>query len=125
MDSQSEAYVMKAQLTEWGVPEKNIVIETESLNTYRNAVNSKPLLEKQGVKRVLLVTSAIHMPRALATFQTLGINAIPSPTDYLEVDRKKYEIKDFLPDIDGLGKTSLAVKEYLGLLAYRWRGWIK
>jgi len=125
MDSQSEAYAMKAQLTEWGVPKKNVIIETESLNTYRNAVNSKPLLDKRRVKRVLLVTSAIHMPRALATFRTLGINAIPSPTDYLEVDRKKYEIKDFLPDIDGLGKTSLAVKEYLGLLAYRWRGWIK
>jgi uncharacterized SAM-binding protein YcdF (DUF218 family) len=124
-DTQPEAYDMKALLAEWGVPKKNVIIETESLNTYRNAVNTKPLLEKQGVKRVLLVTSAIHMPRALATFRTLGINAIPSPTDYLETDRKKHEIKDFLPDIDALGKTSLAVKEYLGMIAYRWRGWIK
>jgi uncharacterized SAM-binding protein YcdF (DUF218 family) len=116
---------MKALLAEWGVSKKNIIIETESLNTYRNAVNSKPLLNKQGVKRVLLVTSAIHMPRALATFRTLGINAIPSPTDYMETNQKKYEIKDFLPNIDALGDTSLAVKEYLGMMAYRWRGWIK
>jgi len=123
--TQPEAYAMKALLAEWGVPKKNIIVETKSLNTYRNAVNSKPLLDKRRVKRVLLVTSAIHMPRALATFRTLGINAIPSPTDYLETDRKKYEIKDFLPDVDALGKASLAVKEYLGLLAYRWRGWIR
>ena len=124
-DTQPEAYAMKALLAEWGVPKKKVVIETESLNTYRNAVNSKPLLAKRKVKHVLLVTSAIHMPRALATFQTLGINAIPSPTDYLETDRKKYEIKDFLPDIDALGKTLLAVKEYLGTIVYCWRGWIK
>jgi len=83
------------------------------------------LLDKRKVKRILLVTSAIHMPRALATFRTLGITAIPSPTDYLEVDRKNFEIKDFLPNIDALGDTSLAVREYLGIMAYRWRGWIK
>lgn len=124
-DTQPEAYAMKALLAEWGVPKKNVIIETESLNTYQNAVNAMRLLDKRRVKRVLLVTSAIHMPRALATFRTLGISAIPSPTDYLEADRKKKEIKDFLPDIDALGKTSLAVKEYLGLMAYRWRGWIK
>ena len=124
MDTQPEAYAMKALLVEWGVPEKNVVIETESLNTYQNAVNTKPLLDKQGIKRILLVTSAIHMPRALATFQALGINAIPSPTDYLEVDLKNYEIKDFLPDIDALGKTSMVIKEYLGLMVYRWRGWV-
>jgi uncharacterized SAM-binding protein YcdF (DUF218 family) len=124
-DTQPEAYSMKALLAEWGVPKKKVIIETESLNTYRNAVNSKPLLDKRKIKRVLLVTSAIHMPRALATFRTLGINAIPSPTDYMETDRKKYEIKNFLPDIDALGKTSLAVKEYLGAIVYRWRGWIK
>jgi len=124
MDTQPEAYAMKALLVEWGVPEKNVVIETESLNTYQNAVNTKPLLDKRGVKRVLLVTSAIHMPRALATFQTLGINVIPSPTDYLEVDRKNYEIVDFLPDIDAIGKTSMVIKEVLGMMVYRWRGWV-
>ena len=124
-DTKPEAYAMKALLAEWGVPKKNIIIEIKSLNTYRNAVNSKPLLDKRKVKSILLVTSAIHMSRALATFRALGINAIPSPTDYMETDRKKYEIKDFLPNLDALGDTSLAIKEYLGMMAYRWRGWIK
>lgn len=123
-DSSPEAFAMKALLKEWGVPGKNIVIETESLNTFQNSVNTKPLIDKRGVKRVLLVTSAIHMPRALATFQTFGINVIPSPTDYIEEDRKNYEIIDFLPDLDSLGKTSLVIKEYLGMMVYRWRGWI-
>ena len=124
-NSTPEAYVMKVLLKEWGVSEENIVIETESLNTFQNAVNTKPLLDKRGLESVLLVTSAIHMPRALATFQTLGINVIPSPTDYIQEDRKDHDITDFLPDLDSLGKTSLVIKEYLGLLAYRWQGWIK
>lgn len=124
-NSPPEAYVMKALLKEWGVPGKRIVMETKSLNTYQNAVNTKPLLDKLRLKKVLLVTSAIHMPRALATFQTLGIHAIPSPTDYLEAYRKNYEITDFMPDIHAIGKTSMVIKEVLGMMVYRWRGGIE
>jgi uncharacterized SAM-binding protein YcdF (DUF218 family) len=123
--SPPEAYAMKELLQVWGVPSSAIQIETRSLNTYQNAVNTKTLLERLEIRRALLVTSAVHMPRALATFRSSGINAIPSPTDYQVVDRETYAIADFLPNLASLGGTSLAVKEYLGMQVYKWRGWIR
>ena len=120
-----EAFTMDKLLREWGVPESVIVREGNSLNTHQNAVNTKRLLNQKKLKTILLVTSASHMPRALATFRSAGITAIPSPTDYKIVDQEKSFVLSFLPDIGSLGGTTLALKEYLGLLVYRWRGWIK
>ena len=120
-----EAFTMDKLLREWGIPENAIVTEQKSLNTYQNAINTKGLLNQKKLKTVLLVTSASHMPRALATFRSVGINAIPSPTDYKIVDQRKSILLSLLPDIGALGGTTLALKEYLGLLVYRWRGWIR
>ena len=98
---------------------------TSKFYTHQNALNTKRLLEQRKIKQILLVTSAIHMPRALATFRTMGINAIPSPTDYRVVEREKFTIFDLLPDAEALTGTTQAIKEYFGLIVYRWRGWIK
>ena len=87
---------MRDLLVEWGVPSTAILIETKSLNTYQNAINVKPILESHNINNVLLVTSAIHMPRALATFQSVGINAIPSPTDYKTLDRNDFSFQCLL-----------------------------
>lgn len=114
-----EASSISRLLQEWGVPASAIVIETGSLNTYQNAVNTKRLLDRRGLGNVLLVTSAMHMPRALATFRTAGIDAIPSPTDYEVIDREEFTIMDFLPDAEALADTTRAIKEYLGLVVYR------
>jgi len=119
-----EADTMNVLLKEWGVPAKAIIRESVSLNTYQNAVNTKRLLDKQGLKKVLLVTSAFHMPRALATFKKAGVSAIPSPTDYWVVHRESHTLMDYLPDAGALGGTTLAMKEYLGFLVYYMRGYI-
>jgi len=118
-----EAPAIMTLLQEWGVPDSAIVIESASLNTYQNAIHTKALLDSRGLKAVLLVTSAMHMPRALATFSSAGINAIPSPTDYQVVERDGITIFSFLPDAAALAGTSQAIKEYLGMMVYRWRGW--
>jgi uncharacterized SAM-binding protein YcdF (DUF218 family) len=120
-----EADSISRLLQEWGVPANAIVIEQESVNTYQNALNTKRLLERRGLKSILLVTSAMHMPRALATFRSAGINAIPSPTDYVAVQREELTIIDFLPDAGALANTTQAIKEYMGLVVYRCQGWIK
>ena len=125
VNSMPEAHTMSLLLQEWGVPASAILTETESLNTYRNAINTKVLLDERGLMRVLLVTSATHMPRALATFHSVGINAIPSPTDYGVVDKDDFSLLDFLPEVDAFRGTLRALNEYLGILAYRLRGWIK
>ncbi len=59
-----------------GVPKTAILQDPTSLNTRENAVNVKKIMEAEGIKRILLVTSAMHMPRALALFKHQGINAI-------------------------------------------------
>lgn len=120
-----EAFTMDKLLREWGVPSRAIIVESESLNTYQNAVNTKKLLDQRKLKKILLVTSAAHTPRALATFRSAGITSIPSPTDYKIVDQEKSIVLSFLPDIGALGGTTQALKEHLGFLVYRWRGWIR
>jgi uncharacterized SAM-binding protein YcdF (DUF218 family) len=119
-----ESSAMEVLLREWGVPPDAIVTEAQSVNTRENALYTRPLLVDRRVSKVLLVTSALHMPRALATFRSAGIDAEPAPTDFEVVCREGTTVLDFLPDAEALAGTTKAIKEYIGLAYYRWRGWI-
>ena len=124
---------MAAILETLGVPWSAILQDPTSLNTYENAVNVRKILDERGIdRRVLLVTSAMHIPRSLLIFQRQGIEAIPAPTDFLvtaediqESSRSTQAILlNFLPDADRLQKTTRALKEYVGMLIYWLKGWI-
>jgi uncharacterized SAM-binding protein YcdF (DUF218 family) len=113
-----------------GVPDSAIIEEPNSLNTYENAVNVQKILDQKGIKEILLVTSAFHMPRARLIFEKLGMKVIPAPTDFSVTEGK---IKDFnlgtiliylLPDANYLNQTVIALKEYLGLFIYSLKGWV-
>jgi uncharacterized SAM-binding protein YcdF (DUF218 family) len=127
----SEATDMAELLTTMGVPNNAIELETESLNTYENAINIKPILTKKGIIKVLLVTSALHMPRSLAIFKKQGIDVIAAPTDFMVSEQEIAEpnasweafILNLLPDTDRLEKTTKAMKEYIGIIVYRLKGW--
>ncbi len=116
-----EAPIAKTLLQDWGVPAAAILIDSNSRNTYENAVNTKRLVEEHSLRSILLVTSALHMPRAMASFRSIGIEAIPAPTDYMATRVSHHSILDLLPSVGALSKTTLAVKEYIGLVYYRWR----
>lgn len=115
-----------------GVPATAIVQDPTSLNTYQNAVNVKAILQARQLKTVLLVTSAMHMPRSLAIFKKQGIDAMPTPTDFLVSEREIQEpnsspqstLLNLIPDADRLEQTTRALKEYIGLVIYRLRGWL-
>lgn len=115
-----------------GVPKSAIIEESTSLNTYQNAVNVKAILEEADIDQILLVTSAIHMPRSLAIFNKQGIAAIAAPTDFLVSERTVSEINgsrqaillSLLPDAGNLADVTRALKEYIGLVVYRLRGWL-
>jgi len=122
-----------AQIAEaMGVPRADILEDPTSLNTYQNAVNVKAILQREGIDRILLVTSAMHMPRSLAIFQKQGMDAIAAPTDFLISARRVAEVSgsrqaillSLLPDAEHLDNVSRAMKEYIGLLVYRLRGWL-
>jgi uncharacterized SAM-binding protein YcdF (DUF218 family) len=128
----TEASDMAEIAVAFGVPRSAILEEPDSLNTYQNAVNVKALMAEEGIERVLLVTSAMHMPRALGIFMKLGIPAIAAPTDFIVSSQTVAEIGgtrqavmlSLLPDAANLALVSRALKEYLGLMVYRLRGWV-
>jgi uncharacterized SAM-binding protein YcdF (DUF218 family) len=117
-----EAESIRVLLQEWGVPDRAIVSESTARNTHENAVATQGVLEERGLARVLLVTSALHMPRALATFRSAGIDAVPAPTDFTVTERLRRTLIDYLPDARALSRTTDAVKEYIGYAYYGWKG---
>ncbi len=127
-ESQDMAEIVEAM----GVPKSAILQDPTSLNTYENAVNVKKILDTKNIeRRVLLVTSALHMPRSIAIFKRQGIDAIPAPTDFLvtegnlkEQDTWQGKLLNLLPDTGRLGDTTRALKEYIGIGVYRLRGWL-
>lgn len=121
---EGESYYAAQLIQEWGVPASAIIIEDQSRNTYENALLTKKLLADKNLKRILLVTSALHMRRALATFRSVGIDAIPSPTDYDMVESQQPQILNWIPNVGALGATTRLIHEYLGYLVYQYKGWI-
>ncbi len=123
-----------AQLLElMGVPREAIWLEPDSRNTYENALYSRQVLEQKGIRRIILVTSAFHMPRSVALFEHQGLEVIPAPTDFrttqadwemLSRGGVRNLLFNLLPGPDNLQTITLALKEYLGLLIYRLRGWL-
>ncbi|CAM5194757.1 hypothetical protein CDEF62S_06041 [Castellaniella defragrans] len=72
----SEASVMASALERDGVPASDIIKEDHSLTTHQNALYTARILRERGIQRFLLVTSALHMPRAMASFQNQGLAPI-------------------------------------------------
>lgn len=108
-----------AQVT--GVEPDAIRVLPDSFNTYQNLVD----LAAQDLhdRPVFLVTSAWHMPRALAVARALDLKVIPVAADY----RGKRDLTwwAWIPGNGGWPITQLALHEYAGLAYYRWRGWIE
>jgi uncharacterized SAM-binding protein YcdF (DUF218 family) len=119
-----EGESMAALLETLGVPRDAIVLEAGSATTYENCARSHEILAARGARDVLLVTSALHMRRALATCRSAGIEARPAPTDYWVVDAGATTAIDWAPSVDALLLSHLALHEWLGYEAYRMRGWV-
>jgi len=128
------AIEMQSLLTFMGVPESAIWLEDQSQNTYENALNCAQILKAKNITRVILVTSAVHMPRSVGLFQAQGIQVIPAPADFTVTQSNwdglthatlANQIVSLLPSISNLDMTTNAIKEYLGILVYRLRGWIR
>ena len=122
----SRAGAMRMLLDALGVPDDAIVIEDSSRNTRQNAVFTERLATARGIERVLLVTSHWHLRRAEAVFRRVGLDVTPVGTDYTHRGRLpgKFLVFKFLPSASTLLFNSRLLKEHLGYLVYRLRGWI-
>lgn len=94
--------------------------ETGSIDTFQNARDSARILHRAHVKRVILVTGAVYMPRAMARFRAAGLVVVPAPTDYRA--RSVHTPVDYLPSARGLLRSSIALHEWLGLVVSPWWG---
>jgi len=121
-----------AQLAVWlGVPQRQLLLSERARTTAEEAVALNTLARQRRWQRVLLVTSATHMPRALATFHHLtALEVVPVACDYQLPLRRAFGRPTaaalalaLLPSADALQSTTVALKEHLGLMVYRWRGW--
>ncbi len=89
--------------------------ETHSYNTAANAADSSILLAEHHIQRIYLVTSALHMPRAVAWFRLSHLDVIPVPTDYRLNQVRPYQLESWLPRAIFMEISSEACHEYLGL----------
>ncbi len=119
----SEAMDTRTLLVAWGVPAEAIVLDETSRNTYENAFNSITLLRESGCRNPLLVTSAAHMTRAVASFAKFGVEVFPVSVDVRAVLTLQLSVIDFIPDTHALEMTTNAVREWVGQRVYRYRGW--
>lgn len=117
----TEAQVMKHYLMELGVPDERIYEEGESSSTYENAVNARMLIDRREFdEHVNLVTSALHMKRAKATFEKQGLTVCP-----VAVDRRGIEnVANFAwwPQISAMHKFDSLMHELIALVLYKARG---
>lgn len=115
-----EADVLGRLAAEMGLPGRRLVLDREARNTYENAVNTKKLLGKTSGD-VLLITSAAHMPRAVACFRKVGMTVIPWPVDH---HRTGSGPGSWVPKPQTLLRCAAAMHEYLGWLAYWVLGYV-
>jgi uncharacterized SAM-binding protein YcdF (DUF218 family) len=113
-----EAEYMREYLVEMGVPADAIEIAGQSRNTAENAREIAALWARGDFTSALLVTSAAHMPRALAIFRAVGLPVVPSSTDVRGTAPAAYTVLDLLPDSDALDQTTRAMREWAGRAAF-------
>ncbi len=130
--SSPEADDLQKLLVKMGVPQSDIIPEGKSLNTRDNAVYVKEILQQYHFHKILLVTSAMHMPRSMGIFKKLEIEAIAAPTDYrisqLELDQpnshNESAILALVPNEEDFSLTTGALREYIGIWVYKIKGWM-
>ena len=100
-----------------GIPQDRLILESASRNTDENARFTANLLGERAKQPWLLVTSAFHMPRAMALFRKAGVNVIPWPTDYRSPGQTRLRFGG-RSAISALDELTLAMREWTGLTAY-------
>ncbi|HEX7555491.1 MAG TPA: YdcF family protein, partial [Leptolinea sp.] len=129
----SPASDMRQIMLKLGVSDADMILQTKSQNTYEDAYYSSAILKNKGITKILLVTSAMHMPRSVALFQKQGLEVIPSPTDFTITTEGWQQtfspnletfLTDLMPNTSSLGLTTSVLKEYIGYFAYHLQGWL-
>ena len=118
----SEARLLKTFALQFGLRDDQVLVEADSRNTYENALYTAQMLRAQRLQHVVLVTSASHMRRAVATFHKQGIFPDTYPVDYQAAD--VVMPFSFVPSALSLARMTEVLQELFGMLAYRLQDYI-
>ena len=113
-----EAYYLREYLIVAGIPEEDILYETKSRNTHENAVYTVANLKEIKGENCLLITSAVHMKRAIACFKEMGINPDYYVTDRYSTPRKFIFDYLFIPNAETFAVWDVLFHEYIGYFVY-------
>lgn len=117
-----EANQLRLQLKMQGVPDSSIIVENKSWNTFENAANTKRILDSlKLLPPYVLVTSAIHIPRATAVFKKAGLEVIAYPSAYTQIEQE-FNFNALTPSLDVLTDWNFFLKEVVGFAVYRFIG---
>jgi uncharacterized SAM-binding protein YcdF (DUF218 family) len=115
----SDAELMEHALAEdYGI--KATWLENKAANTFQNGLFSAAILETNNISRVIVVTDAWHLPRAIWAFEHAGITAIPAPAPRTHVG-PGFRWTDLEADYGSFAKSFYAFHELLGMAFYRFR----
>ena len=117
----SEAEVVRRLLPQLGVDPARVGFEAASRNTAENAALSRELAKPAPGERWLLVTSALHMPRAVGCFEAAGFPVTAYPVDFRTAGTPQWT-RPFARVSEGLEMSDAALREWIGLVAYRLTG---
>ena len=113
-----EGELLKAKAVELGINESQILLSDTVANTADEATAVAQLMKMHQIKRILLITSSFHMPRAKLLFDKQGIDSVPFAIDFKSTGQTLSWLS-FLPSASGFSRTSEGIREYIGRLYYK------
>ena len=125
-NDEPEALKFKRVMMLMGVPETDIMIESETRNTAESAIEVKKILQQLGytAKDCVLITSAFHMRRSLLSYKKNGLELDSFSTDFYSHERIFSPDELLVPQLEAMGKWHKLVKEWVGVIAYKINGYI-
>lgn len=114
----TEGEQLRRLAIERGVPEEKIIVTRLVANTATEAAAVADLMRDRGWRKIILVTSAWHMPRSLLLFQRAGVACQPFPVDFRSDRIRTVGLMDFVPQGEAWMKTEMAIREMYGYAFY-------
>jgi len=117
LESRNDGEAMKNLAIQHGVPEDNIIVETNSYNTMEHAIELVKLFPPEKKLKIGLVTSALHMLRSKKAFNKKfhSDSIVPIPVNYI-YSSPKFDLNSFVPSSDALSQSTYALHELIGIL---------
>lgn len=121
LDGEGDADTAPKLFEALGIPASRLILEKESRNTHENVENIRQLVSPAPDETWLLVTSAFHMPRSMGLFRKAAFPVLPWPVDYRTSGKEGIGVMRDNPS-DSLNTMTMAIREWIGLIAYKFVG---